>query len=203
MANTKQKEIHEKLGKIFLEAILNIKDANIAYIENYYNKIKKTALKNTKKLEKSKVPHSIFDYSMTNFFTNDRNKRFYSLEKIDSEKCGLVNAKGELIVPFEYDSIGGFVINSNFIYSYKNSKTGLLDCLGNVVIEPIAEDTICFYEGLAAFCINNKYGYIDSSGNIVIPVIYDKASKFINGIAEVKIGDETFCINRKGEKIDV
>ena len=85
MANTKQKEIHEKLGKIFLEAILNIKDANIAYIENYYNKIKKTALKNTKKLEKSKVPHSIFDYSMTNFFTNDRNKRFYSLDMIALE----------------------------------------------------------------------------------------------------------------------
>ena len=54
--------------------------------------------------------------------------------------------------------------------------------------------------------IGTKLGYIDTTGTLVIDAEYDEpkgsdASMFKSGIAEVRKGDETFFINKKGEKV--
>ena len=82
-----------------------------------------------------------------------------------------------------------------------NGKCGLLDCLGNIVVEPISDDVVSFYEGLAIIKQDKKFGYIDSLGKIAIPVIYDDAKAFNFGKAEVQLNGETFYINRKGEAL--
>lgn len=158
---------------------------------------------NTQKLEKSNIPHSIFDYQTVRFFTNNHNKRYFALKQKDSGKWGLVNAWGSLIVPFIYDDLGCFVGGEgDYIHMGFGGKYGLLDCLGNVAIEPISDNVILFFDGLARIEQNKKFGYIDSSGNIVIPVIYDEATRFLYGKAQVKLNNETFNINKKGERIE-
>ena len=48
---------------------------------------------------------------------------------------------------------------------------------------------------------NGKFGYVNVKGNIVIPVIYNSATDFKYGKAFVKLNNEAFYINKKGEKL--
>lgn len=174
----------------------------LKYTIDFIDDNKNVAAENTKKLENCSIPHSIFDYKKTIFFT-DSNKRFFALQQKDSEKWGLINAKGELIVPFIYDDIAGFVVGEgDYILMKADNKYGLLDCMGQVAVKPISDNCISFYDGLAIIEQDKKFGYIDTSGNIVIPVIYDKAEIFQWGKAKVELNDEKFYINRKGERIE-
>lgn len=163
-------------------------------------------MENFKKLENPNISHSIFDYVGSKFFTIGGDKNYYALKSKATNKWGLVNAEGKLLAPFVYDDLGGFVVGEgNFIYmgvvrDY-GYRMGLLDCFGNVVVEPISECTVIFSDGLAVIEQNGKFGYVDMSGNIVIPVIYDSAVDFRYGKAKVKLNNETFCINKKGERL--
>ena len=124
--------------------------------------------------------------------------------KKDSGKWGLVNARGELIVPFKYDDLGTCVdCEGDFIHIEVEGKYGLIDCLGNIVIKPIYDDVIRFFDGLALVEQNKKFGYIDTSGNVVIPIIYDGATDFEFARAIVTLDNRTFCINRYGEEIKI
>lgn len=159
-----------------------------------------------KKLENSNISHSIFDYVGSKFFTDGGDKKYYALKAKETNKWGLANAEGELLTPFIYDDLGGFVVGEeNFIYMGVvgdfGYRMGLLDELGNVVVEPISECTVIFSDGLAVIEQNGKFGYVDMSGNIVIPVIYDSAVDFRYCKAKVKLNNETFCINKKGERL--
>lgn len=159
-----------------------------------------------KKLENSNISHSIFDYNGSKFFTDGGDKKYYALKEKKSNKWGLVNAEGKLLTPFVYDDLGGFVVGEgSFIYmgvvGNYGYRMGLLDCSGNVVVEPISESTVIFSDGFAVIEQNGKFGYVDMSGNVVIPVIYDSAVDFRYGKAKVKLNNETFCINKKGERI--
>lgn len=48
----------------------------------------------------------------------------------------------------------------------------------------------------------DKWGFCDRNKNIVIECKYDKVEKFYNGVAEVKVNNEKFFINTKGEKVE-
>ena len=172
----------------------------LSIYEEDLNVVKKFA----QKLERSDMPHSIFDYRKVKFFTNNLNQLFFALIQKDSDKYGLVDICGDLIVPFKYDDLGGFVIGEgDYIHMGIGSKYGLLDCLGNVVVEAISDNVISFYDGLAIIEQNKKFGYVDLSGNVVIPVIYDDARRFMYGKAEVTLNNEKFYINNKGERLEV
>ena len=54
----------------------------------------------------------------------------------------------------------------------KSYMAGFIDAEGQVVIEPIFEDTAPFHEGLASVQMNQRWGAIDSDGNFVIPCIH-------------------------------
>ena len=194
-------EIKKQPLSINKEHIYRLK-SQIKWCEDNFEIVKQ----NTKKMEMSSVKHSVFDYSHSMFSTSN-NKRFFSLKDKNTEKYGLVNAKGELITPFIYDDWFGFVAGENdYMLACQItggvSKYGLLDCMGQVVVEPISDILVSFYDGLALIKQNGKYGYINTSGDIVIPVIYDKAEIFEWGKAEVELNGEKFYINRKGEKIE-
>ena len=73
--------------------------------------------------------------------------------------------------------------------------------MGNIVIKPIYDDVIRFFDGLALVEQNKQFGYIDTSGNVVIPIIYDSATDFEFARAIVTLDNRTFCINRYGEEI--
>lgn len=209
--NNVYQDIQEKNRKIALliEEIKNLHSCNNQYLDRLLEKIKffeenfQVVKQNTQLMENTQIKHSIFDYCKSKFFTNGHNKRYFTLQEKDSEKFGLINAKGELIAPFIYDDLGDFVFGEgDFIHMGIGNKFGLLDCLGNVVIEPISDNIISFFDGCAVLERNKKFGYIDTTGNIIIPAIYDYASYFLFGKAEVKLNGESFYINRKGERLE-
>ncbi|MBQ8460027.1 WG repeat-containing protein [bacterium] len=178
------------------EHIYRLKSQIKLYEENF-----EVVKNNTQKMEISPVKHSVFDYSKS-VFSVSHNKRFFYLKDKNTQKYGLVNAKGELITPFIYDDIAGFVSGEGeYILMRMDNKYGLLDCVGQTAVKPISDNCISFYDGLAVIEQDKKFGYIDTSGNMVIPVIYDKAELFVFGKAEVEQNGEKFFINRKGERI--
>ena len=112
------------------------------------------------------------------------------------KKFGLVNGKGELIIPCEY-GIGSFMNTYKGKYvdarDYDTGKYGVLDLFGNVVV-PFEYDYIYFYyyqEGVEDFEIesprfyennlimvkkDNKDGVIDIDNNVIIPCEYDSVN---------------------------
>jgi len=112
-------------------------------------------------------------------------------------KSGVINVKGELLVPLVYESI----------YYSECSEKNLLLCAcikgkygainyktGQIVIPFCYDNQIVFSEGRAVVSMNGKYGYIDKSGNMVIGKEWDIASTFSGGTAIVQKAGEPFCL---------
>ncbi len=79
---------------------------------------------------------------------------------------------------------------------------GYRDRTGKIVIPCRFYFAYDFAEGMALVMTeDNKYGFIDLEGRLVIPYQYDYAENFTGGVAEVAIGDETFKIDKHGNRV--
>jgi len=84
-----------------------------------------------------------------------------------NNELGVINYKGEFILPCKYQEIrkqknGNFFIRNNY-------KWGLALPTGQILIKPQWDDATDFQNGYAAFWTENKIGIIDSKGKIVVP----------------------------------
>nr|WP_315042177.1 WG repeat-containing protein [uncultured Moraxella sp.] len=91
-----------------------------------------------------------------------------------TEQHGLVNPKGEFVVPLgEYDEIFEFYDNG-LISVLKNDKYGFINTKGEIAIPLMYDDTNGgFHQGLASVEKNGKFGMIDVKNQTVIPFDYD------------------------------
>lgn len=129
------------------------------------------------------------------------------------EFYGLINAKGEEIVPCQYKDLDiageGLIIFENrtkdengwTIYSY-----GYLNNKGEEVVPAIYNPAGAFCDGLAVVAKKNakgdrKYGYINNKGEEVIPLVYDRAYSFAEGLAVVLNGNKEYAINTNNDII--
>lgn len=84
----------------------------------------------------------------------------------------------------------------------ENSKWGLMDNKGKIIVEPKYDDIDDMYEGLAAVEIDGKWGYIDSKGKVVIEPTFDDAGPFNEGVAPVSEGYNKWgLINKDGKYV--
>lgn len=164
---------------------------------NYYiaRKGKNTFLYNTdgKLISDS---YSAYDYY---------NKGF--LVKKDS-KMGAINREGEIILPFEYDSIY-YPRLENHLYASKNNKFGVIDFNGKIIIPFEYENiTRVWYdhndeqENNLIVQKNKKLGTINLKNEIVIPLIYDGICTWIEYSPDdhyVKLGDKYGMVKPNGE----
>ena len=114
---------------------------------------------------------------------------------------GLIDSLGEVVVPFEYQSI---VMSTYNIYSVsKNDKWGYITKANEIVI-PIEYDlTSDFIENLCAVKKEGKWGFIDLLNEVVIPIDYDGCTDFKSGIAGVMKDEKWGVIDKNNElKID-
>lgn len=132
----------------------------------------------------------------------------FDVDDEGSDKYGLIDTSGKLLLPITYDEIGSdalegldlenkneiFVIRSGDKYGYANIK-------GKVVIAPTYDDADSFSEGYAAVCNNDKYGFINEKGKLVISCQYDSAFDFIEDRSIVTVGDKYGVINTKGDYV--
>jgi hypothetical protein len=114
--------------------------------------------------------------------------------------CGYINAKGFTEVDFEYSkclefSQGRAVVYKNF------RKAGLLDELGNYIIEPALNHLIDFREGRGLMRDQHyRFYYITEDADIQ-DGYYQEARKFQHGIAVVKMNNLWGIVNPQGLKI--
>jgi len=110
-------------------------------------------------------------------------------------KYGVVNNKGQVIVPFEYDFISEF--NQGLAKVEKNKKYGLMDINGNLVIPVMYESLYhCDNSGWPKpVKINGKAGAINRKNQLVIQATYRFLDCFYNGLAVVSdAAGETYGI---------
>lgn len=107
---------------------------------------------------------------------------------------GLLNSKGETILPNIYDGIYLFAYNRLLVK--KNGKYGIIDKRGRILAEPKYEQMVDADEYTIGFILNNKVGYMDINCNVVIEPKYCIDSidnKFHDGlilVTELKDGSK-------------
>jgi len=90
-----------------------------------------------------------------------------------NEKIGLVNGKGQLIVPIKYDQVDyfdTFYPGMAKVTNYDkegNPKYGLVNKQGKEVVKPVYDDIGTFQDGYALVSRDGKEMYIDKEGKEV------------------------------------
>ena len=114
-------------------------------------------------------------------------------------KYGIVNRKGKIILPIEYDNSGyrsmEYLYSEGLFMIEKAGKFGFADTRGKIVIPMEYQSALQCTEGLIPVQKNGMWGYIDKNGERVTDFIFDLASHFEWGRAEVVYNGEVYKIN--------
>lgn len=134
--------------------------------------------------------------TFTDLTTFDRN----GLAPISIDnKYGLINLKGEVIIPLEYESIVMSTINAYSVS--KEGKWGFIT-KSNQILIPIEYDLSSdFIETVCAVKKDGKWGFIDLLNQTIIPFQYDGCTDFRAGIAGVVKDGKWGVINKNNELI--
>ena len=87
-------------------------------------------------------------------------------------KFGLVNTKGEEVVPPKYDDVNDFY--HGFARVQLNGKYGFVNTEGVEIVPPMYDDVWNFNDGFAPVELNRKYGFINTQGEEVVPPMYNE-----------------------------
>lgn len=122
-----------------------------------------------------------------------------------NSKYGIINARGELIIPCMYDVVSKFTLDSvTYFLASKDSRFGIINIKNETVI-PFQYDFITTESKSNIFKIqqNGKYGYMQfPSCKVVVPVIYDRIRVLPpDGLLLVKKDSLYTILNKNGEKI--
>ena len=151
-------------------------------------------------LENGKVKVIKWDGEKTTEFHSEQNCDDYNLTWVVSDKkWGALNNFGELVIPFEYDEKGKVDFKTKHIPIKKNSKIGLIDTLGKVMVPFLFDYISTFNDGLGGAMRNGYWGVIDLKGNIIIPFKY--TGLYLSDIIRVKRNDEYIVFNREGKPL--
>lgn len=92
-------------------------------------------------------------------------------------KYGLINYKGENILPTQYDEITTLKGVKNSIIIAKEGKVGLCNSLGEIIIEPtyskILKYSDEYQDGYVVATAEGKYGLMSSNKAVLLDPIYD------------------------------
>lgn len=123
------------------------------------------------------------------------NEIFVKLKK--GERYGLINTKGEQILPIIYSNIS--IGSSTKTVSVTKDKQIKVIQLGGSTY-PVDKKIVSldgFYNEYACMKYNNgKYGYVDHQGKIRIAPQYDQARPFDNGVAIIMLNGKWGIINK-------
>ncbi|MCH8903667.1 MAG: WG repeat-containing protein [Bacteroidetes bacterium] len=136
-------------------------------------------------------------------------------KKFSELRSGMINNKGEVIIPLIYRAIvndyhcGGSRLreehfNEGLIAVQLDDKWGFVDFEGKLIV-PIEYDYVFHFEnGFATVGMKNEediliYGLIDKKGDLIVPLEYDWIGRPYSGLALTKKIDKYGYFNMKGE----
>ncbi len=116
-------------------------------------------------------------------------------------KWGYINAKGNLVIDFQFDEARDF--HQNIAAVKIGYRWGYIDIFERYIRNPIFDSCLDFSEDFAAVSIDNQWGYISnlSSQKYAIPPTYEAATSFSEGLAAVKLKGKWGYINKKGDVV--
>lgn len=141
-----------------------------------------------------------YTYLHSGYDENDENTLF-SVEK--NKKWGLVNDRNEVLIPFEYESMGYFNGGISDV-GIKGYKYAVINSKGELITPFDFGYIFTFYNGIAATDRGSrKYGVIDTEGNEVIPFIYHSTSVATGdeNLIEVYLDGKYGMVNRNNEVV--
>jgi hypothetical protein len=115
-------------------------------------------------------------------------------------KWGYIDTKGNVVVPFDYDSAKPF--SEGLALVKKDGEFLYIDTKGDVkiVLDSTTVDAGNFHCGKAWVWKGNKVGYINNNGEIVIPCQFIEAFDFSEGLAGIISDNGQFgFINELGQ----
>ncbi len=121
---------------------------------------------------------------------------------------GFIGKDGQIVLPPTFEDL--YNLKDGIARAKKQGKWGWIDKTGKTVLEFVYDDALDFHEGLAPVSVKNKWGLMDKTGKLVVGYIYDSLSPTRLQDGSVGAGfeakteanrEESFRINRKGEKI--
>jgi hypothetical protein len=146
---------------------------------------------------------------------NGISQKFYKDEK--SQKYGLKNSKGVILIKPKYDNIGKF--NEGFAPVQIGDKMSFVNSSGKEIVPFTTYAYIgAFKKGICAVNVggnlkefnqvewsaqesSGKWGFINTTGKVIIPIKYDWVSGFKEGLAFFKHNKKWGFINEKGEEV--
>lgn len=102
-------------------------------------------------------------------------------------KFGLMNSKGEIIVPCKYDMLIGGFYQYGLAEVRRDGLNRFVNKKGEEIIKCKYQSVGEFREGLLNVRLNDKWGYIDTTGKTIIPHKYDIGINFYEGLARVAL----------------
>jgi len=126
-------------------------------------------------------------YSSNEYTLQPANRNSNCADIYIGNKFGLMNSKGEIIVPCKYDMLVGNFNQHGLAEVRKNGLIGFVDTTGKEQIKCIYQSVGEYREGLLNARYNDKWGFIDASGKTIIPHKYDIGISFYDGLARVAI----------------
>lgn len=117
-----------------------------------------------------------------------------------NNKCGYINTKGELVIPFNYD-YGSYSFSDGLAAVSQNGKYGFIDTTGQQVIPFEYDEAGSFSNGIAFVNKNGKIGAINKNGIAVSPFIYDLAWQFQDGVSFVAKDGKVGGIDISGNEV--
>ena len=136
-------------------------------------------------------------YIVVNCTRLEANKGYYSTTYHLVTNDSLKN-----ITKTDFEEIQGF--DKNFIFWVKkNSRWGLMDTTGKMILECTAKEILFSSEGIYAVkSENNKIGFVTKKGKMVTGFEFEEVNSFRNGLAVVSEGkNKVGIINRFNAKI--
>lgn len=124
-----------------------------------------------------------------------------------TQKVGLVNSRGQVILEPVYDRVDAASDGGNFMYLEKDRKKGLIDRNGKILVGTIY-DELWVKEANRLILVGNKqtgsgksqYGLLNYQNKIVVPLSYDKFTE----IGEFYLGEKDrnyYLLNKSGKVI--
>ena len=118
----------------------------------------------------------------------------------DKRGGGYIDKNGKIVIAQNF----GFALRFSGNYAIvqdKNSKYGVIDKTGNLVIPFEYEDLSNLSEDFVIYKKNGKYGFIDIKNNKKSQAVFEKTGKFKEGVLAVQKRGKWGFINKKGKMI--
>lgn len=144
-----------------LQVIIPLKYDRIDQVDNGLFRVYKNKLVGFADTSGNEIITPQFDYA--DYFYN----RPYTVVR-KGELCGIIDLKGNLLLPYKYNGIG---FGSNYHNIINNGKWGLMDTFFREVVPPLYDERIEYFPGKAKR--NGFYGLIGKNGKEITDFIYD------------------------------